>query len=236
MQTLFDSWAVSVYNIFFTGLPILMVAIFDKATSRQQILQYPKVYERGIRSKDVRRLVASLGSRLGLNVEPDPCGGVFLFPVQFSRWDFWGWQFLGIVQSIIIAFFGFASYMHSDVSHDGGVLDLFSMGATIMTSVIYVVSVKIALITKFVLTLPVAWLQPADCRHSPLASVLQYLDGLEPLRSVLQRVPLVCLLVDLRSHPAQLGMPPLPLPHPQYATLWCVSSLTVVVVVRLRWS
>lgn len=117
-QTLFDSWAVSVYNIFFTGLPILMVAIFDKATSRQQILQYPKVYERGIRSKD------------------------------FSRWDFWGWQFLGIVQSIIIAFFGFASYMHSDVSHDGGVLDLFSMGATIMTSVIYVVSVKIALITN----------------------------------------------------------------------------------------
>jgi magnesium-transporting ATPase (P-type) len=117
-QTLFDSWAVSVYNIFFTGLPILMVAIFDKATSRQQILQYPKVYERGIRSKD------------------------------FSRADFWGWQFLGILQSIIIAFFGFASYMHSDVSHDGGVLDLFSMGATIMTSVIYVVSVKLALVTN----------------------------------------------------------------------------------------
>jgi phospholipid-translocating ATPase len=70
--------------------------------------------------------------------------------VQFSRADFWGWQFLGILQSIIIAFFGFASYMHSDVSHDGGVLDLFSMGATIMTSVIYVVSVKLALVTKFV--------------------------------------------------------------------------------------
>lgn len=117
-QTLFDSWAVSVYNIFFTGLPILMVAIFDKATSRQQILQYPKVYERGIKSMD------------------------------FSRIDFWGWQFLGIVQSIIIAFFGFASYMNSDVSHDGGVLDLFSMGATIMTSVIFVVSVKIILVTN----------------------------------------------------------------------------------------
>ncbi len=154
--------------------------------------------------------------------------------LQFSRWDFWGWQFLGILQSIIIAFFGFASYMHSDVSHDGGVLDLFSMGATIMTSVIYVVSVKIALITKFVLTLRVAWLQLAGCRHSPLASVLQYLDGLEPLRSVLQRVLVVCLLVDLRSHPAQLGMPP---PPPiRYATLWCVSVLTVVVAVRLRCS
>ena len=89
----------------------------------------------------------------------------FPCPVQFSRWDFWGWQFLGIVQSIIIAFFGFASYMYSDVSHDGGVLDLFSMGATIMTSVIYVVSVKIALITKFVLTLPVAWLQLAADTH-----------------------------------------------------------------------
>jgi phospholipid-transporting ATPase len=117
-QTLFDSWAVSVYNIFFTGLPILMVAIFDKATSRQQILQYPKVYERGIKSMD------------------------------FSRVDFWGWQFLGILQSIIIAFFGFASYMQSDVSQDGRDLDLFSMGATIMTSVIFVVSVKIILVTN----------------------------------------------------------------------------------------
>jgi len=117
-QTLFDSWAVSVYNIFFTGLPILMVAIFDKATPRDLIIRYPKVYERGIKGMD------------------------------FSRLDFWAWQFIGILQSIIIAFFGFISYWSGDVTDSGKVLDLFSMGAVIMTSIIYVVSVKIIIITN----------------------------------------------------------------------------------------
>jgi len=29
-QSMFDSWAVSIYNIFFTGLPIFIVAVFDQ--------------------------------------------------------------------------------------------------------------------------------------------------------------------------------------------------------------
>jgi hypothetical protein len=142
---------------------------------------------------------------------------VSFFSLQFSRWDFWGWQFLGIVQSIIIAFFGFASYMDSDVSHDGGVLDLFSMGATIMTSVIYVVSVKIALITKFVPPLPVGWLQQASCRHSPRICYSTWTGWNHFGLYFSVFLWYAFLLIYGLIPPNSVCLPP------QYATLWCLS-------------
>lgn len=33
IQSLFDSWAISIYNIFFTGFPIFIVAVFDQVNT-----------------------------------------------------------------------------------------------------------------------------------------------------------------------------------------------------------
>ncbi|KAL6054164.1 Phospholipid-transporting ATPase [Balamuthia mandrillaris] len=46
-QTLYESWAVSMYNVLFTGLPILAVAIFDR-----ELLAYPQLYQRGLRKQE----------------------------------------------------------------------------------------------------------------------------------------------------------------------------------------
>eukprot|EP00005_Dracoamoeba_jomungandri_P010597 CAMPEP_0174264884 /NCGR_PEP_ID=MMETSP0439-20130205/24372_1 /TAXON_ID=0 /ORGANISM="Stereomyxa ramosa, Strain Chinc5" /LENGTH=1290 /DNA_ID=CAMNT_0015351035 /DNA_START=137 /DNA_END=4006 /DNA_ORIENTATION=+ len=116
-QTLFDSWAVSVYNILFTGLPILMVAIFDRPTSKAQIHRFPRLYERGIKGRD------------------------------FSNGKFWLWQGLGIYQSIIVSAFGFAAFTGVVGSH-GQVLGLFSMGTSILTTIILVANLKIIFLTN----------------------------------------------------------------------------------------
>eukprot|EP01087_Luapelamoeba_hula_P011965 TRINITY_DN3328_c0_g1_i1.p1 TRINITY_DN3328_c0_g1~~TRINITY_DN3328_c0_g1_i1.p1 ORF type:complete len:1409 (-),score=234.21 TRINITY_DN3328_c0_g1_i1:104-4330(-) len=116
-QTLFESWAVSVYNIFFTGLPIVMVACFDQINSRQRLLEYPEIYMRGIKGKD------------------------------FSRRLFWCWQLLGLYQSIVILYFGVAAYWHTITDPHGHGSSLYMMGLSIFTSVILVANVKIILIT-----------------------------------------------------------------------------------------
>lgn len=53
-QTLFDSWYISLYNVLFTGVPIIGLAIFDKDTSRDMVLKYPKLYMDGQKSAEVR--------------------------------------------------------------------------------------------------------------------------------------------------------------------------------------
>eukprot|EP01089_Gocevia_fonbrunei_P020871 TRINITY_DN787_c0_g5_i1.p1 TRINITY_DN787_c0_g5~~TRINITY_DN787_c0_g5_i1.p1 ORF type:complete len:544 (-),score=125.85 TRINITY_DN787_c0_g5_i1:52-1557(-) len=117
-QTLFDSWAVSVYNILFTGLPILMVAIFDQNVRAQEMYDYPELYTRGIQGKD------------------------------FHRGRFWTWQGLGIIQSLVITYFGFFSVWDGTIASNGWTHGLFSMGATVLTGVILVVNLKIFLITN----------------------------------------------------------------------------------------
>jgi len=64
------------------------------------------------------------------------------------------------------------------------------MGAVIMTSVIYVVSVKIILITKFVFP-------PFQDMCRPFSQLLQYMDLVKPFRPLLQFVLVVCVSANL---------------------------------------
>jgi phospholipid-transporting ATPase len=51
-QTIFDGGGISVYNVFFTGLPILILGIMEQDLSRDLVKKFPQVYMTGQRNVD----------------------------------------------------------------------------------------------------------------------------------------------------------------------------------------
>eukprot|EP01125_Pyxidicula_operculata_P020507 TRINITY_DN7599_c0_g2_i1.p1 TRINITY_DN7599_c0_g2~~TRINITY_DN7599_c0_g2_i1.p1 ORF type:complete len:1186 (-),score=234.52 TRINITY_DN7599_c0_g2_i1:63-3599(-) len=51
-QTLFDSWVISVFNLFFTSFPIIIFAIFERDVPEQYLIQYPELYNRSKNNSD----------------------------------------------------------------------------------------------------------------------------------------------------------------------------------------
>ncbi|KAL5275865.1 ATP8B2 family protein [Megaselia abdita] len=49
-QTVFDPFYISVYNLFYTSLPVLALGIFEQDVSDKLSLQYPKLYTPGLKS------------------------------------------------------------------------------------------------------------------------------------------------------------------------------------------
>ncbi|RUS90719.1 hypothetical protein EGW08_001523 [Elysia chlorotica] len=49
-QTLFDPYFISLYNVFYTSLPVLVLGIFDKDVGDDFCIRYPKLYEPGIQN------------------------------------------------------------------------------------------------------------------------------------------------------------------------------------------
>eukprot|EP00658_Telonema_sp_P-2_P078231 TRINITY_DN7281_c0_g1_i2.p1 TRINITY_DN7281_c0_g1~~TRINITY_DN7281_c0_g1_i2.p1 ORF type:complete len:465 (-),score=88.95 TRINITY_DN7281_c0_g1_i2:54-1325(-) len=53
-QSLYDSWALAMYNLAFTALPIMAIAVFDKDVEAKRVLsidQFPELYEDGMRNR-----------------------------------------------------------------------------------------------------------------------------------------------------------------------------------------
>lgn len=47
-QTVFDPMFISVYNLFYTSLPVLGIGIFEQDVSDKLSLEYPKLYTPGL--------------------------------------------------------------------------------------------------------------------------------------------------------------------------------------------
>lgn len=50
LQTVFDPMYISVYNLFYTSLPVLAVGIFDQDVNDKNSLAYPKLYAPGLQN------------------------------------------------------------------------------------------------------------------------------------------------------------------------------------------
>ncbi|XP_061400062.1 probable phospholipid-transporting ATPase IM isoform X2 [Musca vetustissima] len=50
-QTVFDPMFISVYNLFYTSLPVLALGVFEQDVSDRHSLEYPKLYTPGLRSQ-----------------------------------------------------------------------------------------------------------------------------------------------------------------------------------------
>ena len=50
LQTVFDPMYISVYNLFYTSLPVMAVGIFDQDVNDKNSLLYPKLYAPGLQN------------------------------------------------------------------------------------------------------------------------------------------------------------------------------------------
>ena len=118
-QTLYDSYSISVYNVIFTGLPILIVGTFDKDVGELVLLKYPPLYQNGVQN-------ASLNAA-----------------------RHWTWILNGVYQSIIIFFLSVAAFRVGNLHTDGTIFGQWSLGILVFTSVIFSVNLKVALETRY---------------------------------------------------------------------------------------
>lgn len=49
-QTVFDPMFISVYNLFYTSLPVLALGVFEQDVSEKNSLLFPKLYTPGLTS------------------------------------------------------------------------------------------------------------------------------------------------------------------------------------------
>ncbi|XP_026842590.1 phospholipid-transporting ATPase ID isoform X9 [Drosophila persimilis] len=61
-QTVFDPMFISVYNLFYTSLPVLSLGIFEQDVSDKNSLEYPRLYTPGLRSElfNIREFIYSV--------------------------------------------------------------------------------------------------------------------------------------------------------------------------------
>lgn len=50
LQTIFDPFYISVYNMFYTALPVLAIGALDQDVNDSKSIMYPKLYTPGIQN------------------------------------------------------------------------------------------------------------------------------------------------------------------------------------------
>ncbi|KAI8065645.1 hypothetical protein BC940DRAFT_303921 [Gongronella butleri] len=116
-QTLYESWTMSCFNVFFTILPPLAIGIFDQFTSARLLAKYPQMY------------------MLGQSNE------------FFNQSRFWGWILNAVYHSAILYFIGMAAFMNDEVFANGWAGGQWWVGTTIFSATLATILWKGALIT-----------------------------------------------------------------------------------------
>jgi phospholipid-translocating ATPase len=114
-QAAYNDWAMSVYNLFFTSLPVIALGVLDQDVSARFCLKFPMLYQEGPRND--------------------------LF--HWSR--ILGWMFNGAITSVIIFFLLAFSFGPQSFRHDGQPADLAPLGAAMYTCCVWAVNSQMAL-------------------------------------------------------------------------------------------
>ncbi|CAI8589548.1 unnamed protein product [Vicia faba] len=119
-QVAYNDWFLSLYNVFFTSLPVIALGVFDQDVSARLCLKFPLLYQEGVQN------------------------------VLFSWKRILGWTFNGVMSATIIFFFCINAIENQAFRKGGEVVGLEVLGATMYTCVVCVVNFQMALsITYF---------------------------------------------------------------------------------------
>ena len=113
--SMFSSWDLAFYNLLFTSLPIIFAAILDKDLSKKTVRSMPQLYETG------------------------------LFDHEFNMPIFIAWLVRGIGESALVFFIAYLAYHEEVIDSNGFAGGLWSIGICVYTSVVTLVTVKLAL-------------------------------------------------------------------------------------------
>ncbi|KAL3526061.1 hypothetical protein ACH5RR_014433 [Cinchona calisaya] len=111
----YNDWYMSLYNVFFTSLPVIALGVFDQDVSARFCLKYPLLYQEGVKN--------------------------YLFSWQYIL----GWMFNGFLCSMIIFFLTTNSIKDQSFQKDGKVVDFEILGVLMYTCVVWTVNCQMAL-------------------------------------------------------------------------------------------
>ncbi|CAN4082446.1 unnamed protein product [Withania somnifera] len=114
-QPAYNDWYMSLYNVFFTSLPVIALGVFDQDVSARLCLQFPKLYEEGTKN------------------------------ILFSWPRILGWMLNGVICSMIIFFGTTNSLVHHVFRKDGQPVDYGVLGVMMYTCVVWTVNCQMAI-------------------------------------------------------------------------------------------
>ncbi|KAL8613377.1 hypothetical protein ACOMHN_057097 [Nucella lapillus] len=114
-QTLFDPYFISLYNVFYTSLPILILGIFDQDVDDIHCLRYPKLYLPGLSNE--------------------------LFNIKVFSWS----VIEGLLSSLILFFIPYGSLIYSVDCDGIAKGDLQSFGTVVAATLVVAVNLRCAL-------------------------------------------------------------------------------------------
>jgi phospholipid-translocating ATPase len=118
-QAFYNDWAMALYNVLFTSLPVIAMGVFDQDVSARFCLKYPMLYQEGPQN--------------------------LLF--RWSR--ILGWMLYGVASAVIIFFLSTSALEHQAFRKSGEVMDIAALGATSYTCVVWAVNAQMAITVSY---------------------------------------------------------------------------------------
>lgn len=182
-QSIYESWTITFYNVFFTVLPPFVIGVFDQYISARLLDRYPQLY------------------RLGQS-------GAF-----FNVRHFWEWILNGFYHSILLYVGSIFAFRYGNVAPDGLVADHWTWGTALYTACVATALGKAALTINMwnkytLIAIPgsfLFWIAffPAYATIAPLANVsdeyrgiLSHLYPSVTFWALLIVLPAMCLVRD----------------------------------------
>ncbi|KAG2610913.1 hypothetical protein PVAP13_4KG225900 [Panicum virgatum] len=115
----YNDWFLSLYNVFFTSLPVIALGVFDQDVSARLCIQYPQLYQEGVQN------------------------------VLFSWRRIIGWMLNGVMNAVLIFFFCITAFEDQAFRQDGQVAGLDALGVVMYTCIVWVVNCQMALSVNY---------------------------------------------------------------------------------------
>eukprot|EP00899_Mesostigma_viride_P007202 jgi/Mesvir1/16483/Mv10041-RA.1 len=113
-QTIYDDFYITVYNIIFTSIPVMVMACVDRDVNKKLSIKYPELYRVGPTNRNFRRRVKA------------------------------AWMFNGLLQSVLLSFVTLQPYNLSSDRRSGRMPEMYAVGTLMYTLVILVVNLELA--------------------------------------------------------------------------------------------
>ncbi|KAI4368975.1 hypothetical protein MLD38_017472 [Melastoma candidum] len=118
-QSAYNDWFLSLFNVFFSSLPVIALGVFDQDVSSRFCLKFPVLYQEGVQN------------------------------VLFSWRRIIVWMANGFISAIIIFFFCVEAVGEQAFRNDGQVAGYAIFGGTMYTCVVWVVNLQMALAVSY---------------------------------------------------------------------------------------
>ncbi|XP_073059377.1 putative phospholipid-transporting ATPase 9 [Primulina eburnea] len=118
-QPAYNDWFLSLYNVFFTSLPVIAMGVFDQDVSARFCLKFPLLYQEGVQN------------------------------LLFTWRRIIGWMLNGVCSAVIIFFFCKEALSLPAFKKNGKIAEYQIFGATMYTCVVWVVNCQMALAISY---------------------------------------------------------------------------------------